>query len=63
MYADDVKLHKTIRCEDDAHALQSDKICITYILIDYVLIYFAFRSRRGTFLVIIIYLRWLHSYM
>ena len=23
MYADDVKLHKTIRCEDDVHALQS----------------------------------------
>ena len=24
MYADDVKLHKIVRCEDDARALQSD---------------------------------------
>ena len=24
MYADDVKLHKLVRCEDDARALQSD---------------------------------------
>ena len=24
MYADDIKLHKMVRCEDDVHTLQAD---------------------------------------